>query len=121
MITEYGMSEKFRNVVLTQQQAPLLGERAEPGMIREYSESTQSYADQEIARIVKQRYETVLELLRNNRDSLERIARKLMEVETLDEKAIQKMLSSDHLKMTEKSASTATAPAPAVHAESQTV
>jgi cell division protease FtsH len=121
MITEYGMSEKFRNVVLTRQQAPLLGARAEPGMIREYSESTQSYVDEEIARIVKQRYETVLELLRNNRDSLERIAKKLLEVETLDEKAFQGMVNSDHLKMMEKSASTAAAAAPALHAEGQTL
>ena len=93
MITEYGMSEKFKNVVLTQQQAPLLGDRAGPGVIREYAESTQSHVDEEIARIVKQRYEAVLKLLQDNRDSLERIAKKLLEVETLDEKAFKAMLT----------------------------
>jgi cell division protease FtsH len=93
MITEYGMSEKFRNVVLTQQRAPLLGAQTEPGMMREYSESTQSYVDEEIARIVNQRYEVVLKLLGDNRNSLERIAGKLLEVETLDEKAFGSMVA----------------------------
>ncbi len=94
MITEYGMSEKFRNVVLTQQRAPLLGAQAESAVIREYAESTQSYVDEEIARIVNQSYETVLATLRDNRESLEMIAKKLLEVETLDEKAFQTMLDA---------------------------
>ena len=55
MITEYGMSETFKNVVLSQHRAPLLGAQAEPGVIREYAESTQTYVDEEIARIVNQR------------------------------------------------------------------
>jgi cell division protease FtsH len=97
MITEYGMSERFRNVVLTQQRAPLLGARAEPGVVREYAESTQSYVDEEIARIVNQRYEVVLATLRDNRESVETIARKLLEVETLDERAFQTMLDAAHV------------------------
>jgi cell division protease FtsH len=48
--------------------------------------------DEEIARIVNRSYETVLGLLRSNRDSLERIAKKLLEVETLDEKTFQAMI-----------------------------
>jgi len=92
MITEYGMSDKFRNVVLTQQRAPLLGTRAEPGVVREYAESTQSYVDEEIARIIDESYERVLNLLRENKDSLERITGKLLEVETLDAKAFQELL-----------------------------
>ena len=93
MITEYGMSEKFKNVVLSQQRAPLLGAQAEPGVIREYAESTQTYVDEEIARIVNQRYEAVLGVLGGDKSSLERIAKKLLEVETLDEKAFQGILN----------------------------
>jgi cell division protease FtsH len=92
MITEYGMSEKFRNVVLTQQRAPLLGPRAEPAVIREYAESTQTYVDEETARIVNESYERALVLLKRDKDTLEDIAKKLLEVETLDEKAFQRML-----------------------------
>jgi cell division protease FtsH len=99
MITEYGMSEKFKNVVLTQQRAPLLGARSEPAVIREYAESTQSYVDEEIARIVRQSYEKVLELLRQDKDTLEKIARKLLELETLDEKTFRALLNGDGAKL----------------------
>ena len=77
---------------MTQQRAPLLGSRAEPGVVREYAESTQTYVDEEIARIVNESYERVLDLLRENKDNLERITKKLLEVETLDEKAFRKLL-----------------------------
>ena len=94
MITEYGMSEKFRNVVLSQQRAPLLGDRAEPGVVREYAESTQSYVDEEVARLIAQSYQRVLDLLKRNEGTLRAIATKLLQVETLDEKAFEAMLES---------------------------
>ena len=94
MITEYGMSEKFKNVVLTQQRAPLLGPSAEPGVIREYAESTQTYVDEETARLINQSYERVLTALKNDKETLEKVARKLLEVETLDEKAFLAMVDS---------------------------
>lgn len=94
MITEYGMSEKFKNVVLTQQRAPLLGPSAEPGVIREYAESTQTYVDEETARLVNQSYERALSVLKKDRETLEKVARKLLEVETLDEKAFLAMVDS---------------------------
>jgi len=62
-------------------------------VMREYAESTQTYVDRELARIVDQRYAKVLQMLRGSKDSLEKIAKKLLEVETLDEKAFQNMLS----------------------------
>jgi cell division protease FtsH len=92
MITEYGMSERFRNVALTQQRAPLLGPSGEPGVIREYAESTQTYVDEETARIVNQSYERALTVLKKDRNTLEKVARKLLEVETLDEKAFLAMV-----------------------------
>jgi cell division protease FtsH len=87
MITEYGMSDKFKNVVLNQQHAPLLGPMAEPGYAREYAESTQTYVDEETARLINLCFERVLALLMGHKDALERIARKLLEVETLDAKS----------------------------------
>jgi cell division protease FtsH len=94
MITEYGMSEKFRNVVLSQQRAPLLGDRAEPGVVREYAESTQSYVDEEVARLIAQSYQRVLDLLKRNGGTLRAIATKLLQVETLDEKAFEAMVGN---------------------------
>ncbi|MDR3162153.1 MAG: ATP-dependent zinc metalloprotease FtsH, partial [Spirochaetaceae bacterium] len=68
MITDYGMSGRFKNVALTQRGANMLGIRdQEPLLHREYSESTQQYIDEEIARIVEKRYTAVKESLAQNR------------------------------------------------------
>jgi cell division protease FtsH len=93
MITQYGMSEKFRNVVLSETQAPFLGQQAAPGVVREYAESTQSYVDEETARLLGQSYERVLDLLKRNERMLRAIAEKLLQVETLDEKTFKAMVS----------------------------
>jgi cell division protease FtsH len=84
MISDYGMSERFRHVALTRRGAALLGP-SEPYMAREYSEDTQKYVDDEIARIVAGRYDFVLAKLREERGLLETIAEKLLELETLDQ------------------------------------
>jgi cell division protease FtsH len=88
MITDYGMSGRFRNIALTQRGAGIMGypQPQEPMFHREYSEATQQYIDEEIARIVEQRYALAKEKLANNRSLLDKIACLLLEKETLDEK-----------------------------------
>jgi len=85
MITDYGMSERFRHVALTRRGAYVLSPQSEPYMAREYSEETQRYVDDEIARMLAERYDGVLEVLRGKRELLDTIAEKLLEKETLDE------------------------------------
>jgi cell division protease FtsH len=85
MITDYGMSDRFRNVALTSRPG-LGGERQDPLFQREYSEATQQYIDDEIARIVEDRYNHVREKLQKKKDLLDKIASILIEKETLDEK-----------------------------------
>ncbi len=84
MITDFGMSERFRHVALTRRGGVILGP-AEPYLAREYSEETQRYVDEEIARIVAERYDFVLDKLRGQKALLNTIAEKLLEKETLDE------------------------------------
>ncbi len=87
MITDYGMSERFRNVALTQRGAGMLGNHSpEPMFHREYSESTQQYIDEEISRMVNARYAAVKSLLSEKRELLDSISALLLEKETLDEK-----------------------------------
>jgi cell division protease FtsH len=86
MITEYGMSPKFRNVALNQRQPTFLGPTAEaPQMYRDYSDATQSYIDETIASIVNERYEHVKKLLQEKRPLLEKLANRLLEAETIEE------------------------------------
>jgi cell division protease FtsH len=84
MITDFGMSNKFRNVFLpSRKQSPFLGEDSYT-IMREYSENTQQYVDEETARIIDERYQKVTQLLEENRMSIEKVAEKLLKVEVLD-------------------------------------
>ena len=94
MITDYGMSSRFKNVALTQRGAGMMGNQSqEPLFQREYSEATQQYVDEEIARMVEARYTDVKEKLKTNRSLLETVADQLLEKETLDEKEFKAMLA----------------------------
>jgi cell division protease FtsH len=92
MITEYGMSKNFRNVALGSRQPGIMGAAAEPpGARRDYSEATQSLIDQEISALVGARYKRVCDLLREKKDVLEAVARRLLEIETLEEKEFREL------------------------------
>ena len=93
MITDYGMSVRFKNVALTQRGAGIMGTPVqEPMFHREYSEATQQYVDEEIARIVDNQYAEVKGKLSSNKLTLEKVAEKLLEKETLDEKEFKTLL-----------------------------
>jgi cell division protease FtsH len=93
MITDYGMSDRFRNVALTSRGAGMGGpERQEPMFQREYAESTQQYVDEEIARVVDREYEKTGEILEKRRDVLDQVAAALLERETLDEKEFKALV-----------------------------
>lgn len=94
MITEYGMSEKFKNVVLPSQRSSMFLDQEMKSGQREYSESTQSYIDDEITRIVNERYDHVLGLLNERKQLLEKVARELMEKEVLNTEDFEALLDS---------------------------
>jgi cell division protease FtsH len=96
MITDYGMSERFRHVALTSRGVGMGGaERQEPVFQREYAESTQQYVDEEIAKIINGRYAVVKETLTLKRDILNAVAEKLLEQETLDEKEFKALINGE--------------------------
>jgi len=93
MITDYGMSDRFRNVALTSRGMSMTGqERQEPSFQREYAESTQQYVDEEIARIIDIEYAKARKILEERRDILDSISSALLEKETLDEKEFRGLL-----------------------------
>ena len=102
MITDYGMSGRFRNVALTSRGAGMLsgggGAAQEPVFHREYAETTQQYVDEEIARIIEQRYTAAKEMLQIRRELLDRIALLLLEKETIDEKEFKALLEESGAK-----------------------
>ena len=93
MITVFGMSERFKNITLGK---GVLGNRGgEPNLIREFSEDTQKYIDEEIARIVNERYTYVVKLLSEHKDLLDYISHRLLEVETMDGKEFYEIVKGE--------------------------
>ena len=93
MITDYGMSDRFKHVALTSRGVGMAGqERQEPSFQREYAESTQQYVDEEIARIIETEYAKAKQILEERRGILDSIATALLEKETLDEKEFKALL-----------------------------
>jgi cell division protease FtsH len=117
MITVYGMSDRFKNMTLGK---GVLGNRGgEPNLIREFSEQTQNFIDEEIARIMEERYNHVLNLLREKKDLLEYISNRLIEVETMDSKEFNDIIKAhEHCENLTASAQTESAEA-ASQAESE--
>ena len=93
MITDYGMSDRFKNVTLGKSGQGYGA--TEPQLVREYSEETQKYIDEEIARVMAERYKSVVTLLKKHRELLEYIAKYLLEKETMDGKEFEEIVKAE--------------------------
>ena len=112
MIMDFGMSDKFKNMTLGK---GVLGARGgDANLIREFSEETQNYIDEEIARVMEERYKYVLKLLNDHKDLLDYIANRLVEVETMDGKEFYEIVKGEqHCRELEESAVEAISEKPA--------
>ncbi|RLC96554.1 MAG: cell division protein FtsH [Chloroflexi bacterium] len=83
MVTRYGMSEKLGPMTFGQkEELVFLGK--EIGEQRDYSEAVAQEIDGEVRRIVHEAHEQAKDVLVRYREQLDRVAQRLMEVETLD-------------------------------------
>ncbi len=87
MITQYGMSEKFGLIGLESIQHRYLDGRA----VSNCGEATAADIDQEVMKMLKEAYETALQLLREHRDTLDKIAAFLIEKETITGKEFMRI------------------------------
>ena len=94
MITDYGMSDKFLNMTLGKTGKGYGGPQ-EPELVREFSEETQRYIDEEIARIMQERYRHVIDILNEHRQLLEYIGNNLLEKETMDGKEFAEIVKAE--------------------------
>ena len=93
MITDFGMSDKFKNMTLGK---GVLGSRGgDANLIREFSEQSQNYIDEEIARIMDERYKYVVKLLSQHKELLDYIANRLVEIETMDGKEFYEIVKGE--------------------------
>jgi len=103
MITEYGMSDRFKNVALTKRGAGYGA--GDPQLVREYAETTQQYIDEEIARIIDERYTIVVNRLKEKKTLLEYIAQRLLEKETIEKAEFEEIISAESRLLTQTVAS----------------
>jgi cell division protease FtsH len=94
MITDYGMSGRFRNVALSQHGAGY-GLSGDPKLVRDYAESTQQYIDEEIARSIAERYAVVLSRLREKKPLLEYVATRLLDKEIMEGKEFGEIVAAE--------------------------
>ncbi len=84
MVTVYGMSDKMGNLQYGKSQEHVFMGR-DFGHSRDFSDEIAAEIDKEVKKIVDERYEIARRLLRENEDMLRKIARELLERETLDD------------------------------------
>ena len=93
MLTDYGMSDRFENVVLSKRGGAYGSE--EPRLIREYSEKTQQYIDEELARIMAERFARVTKLLKEKQRVMEYIANRLLEKEIIEQSEFNDIIKAE--------------------------
>jgi cell division protease FtsH len=95
MVCEWGMSELGPLTFGKKEEQIFLGR--EIAQHRDYSEDTAIKIDQEVRKLVNKGYTTAKQLITDNRDMLERIARALIEREVLDANEIKMLVENQQL------------------------
>ena len=93
MVTQYGMSERLGPLTFGEKDEMVFLGR-EIGEQRNYSEAVAQEIDNEVRNIVTEAYERARQIITLHRDKLEALARKLIEVETLDAQEVRTLLAA---------------------------
>lgn len=93
MITEYGMSDLLGTISYEGNHA-MRGAGAGYGQPKTYSDAIAAQIDNEVRKFMDECMEEAIDILNNNREQLNLIAEKLLELETLDERTIQSLFTT---------------------------
>jgi cell division protease FtsH len=93
MVTRYGMSDKLGPMVYGQKDELVFLGR-EIGEQRDYSDSVAEEIDTEVRMIVNDAYNKAKTVLTTHRDKLELVAKRLIEIETIDTKEFESLMSN---------------------------
>ncbi len=91
MVARYGMDADLGSVSYDNDKPGFLGDRSGGYLDRRYSEATAETIDQAVRTIVESVAQEALEILKDNRDILDKTAARLLEVETLDETELREI------------------------------
>jgi len=85
------MSAKFGPLAFDTKRGPVFLDGTTSGA-KEYSEETARDIDEEVARITRDTYARVQDILARRRDDLERLAQRLLKTEVLEGEELQQLL-----------------------------
>ncbi len=86
MVTLYGMNEKIGNVSFYD------SKQSDYAFNKPYSDDTATIIDQEVKKLIDRAYNSVLELLTNRREALEKIARALLDKEIIFQSDLEELI-----------------------------
>jgi cell division protease FtsH len=89
MVARYAMVPELGHVSYESESSAFLGGAASPFRTRDYSDDTAREIDTAVRTLVQSAFERALEVLREQRDALEKGAQRLLEKETLGEAELQ--------------------------------
>lgn len=92
MVARWGMGSLGPIAFESDEQQPFLGYELSRG--RDYSESTAARIDEDIRKLIAERYEVVTRLLTGARGKLDQLANTLLHEETVDERTMEKILGA---------------------------
>jgi cell division protease FtsH len=107
MVTKWGMSEVLGPLTYGDEQEPVFLGR-EIAQHRDYSEDTARLIDKEVKDIVAAAFDRAITILRDNQDTLHRLAEALLDREILDSEEIQRILDGHELRPLDVEASAVT-------------
>ncbi|MFS0784825.1 ATP-dependent zinc metalloprotease FtsH [Shouchella sp. 1P09AA] len=97
MVTEYGMSDKLGPMQFGSSSGGQVFLGRDIQNEQNYSDAIAHEIDLEVQRIIKDSYERCKQILIDNKDSLDLVAQKLIELETLDAEQIQSLINEGKL------------------------
>jgi len=95
MVTRYGMSSQLGSVAYEREPRSFLGSQSMPlGREQEFSDATSEAIDREVRELVEGALVKTRDILEKQWDLLETTSKRLLEVETLDEKELQRIVET---------------------------
>jgi len=91
MVLRYGMSEALGNVTYDRERSPFLQPNVPLPQERNYSDETAEAVDRAVRQLVDGAFDSAFGILQQNRALLDRTAAALLESETLEEPAIERL------------------------------
>ncbi len=95
MVTEWGMNDRIGFVFYGEEEGGMQG--FDLGGAKEFSEETQRAIDEEVKKLIDGLFDETQQLLNDNRDKVEAVARALIKHETLDATDIDHIMKGERV------------------------